>query len=105
MIAADTNLDALRGRVVWLKHQLKLLPAYQHPDDASMDERDARRKSYFDAVARLNHDLLALPDQPAGIRHSNNQTALSMMGIKVSCTAGLVGACRNWVSRAEQVLA
>lgn len=95
---------ALGGRVLWLKHELAAIGTPYAPGLHPL-EQAAHHRRYRAAVDKLNHDLLSLPYQPAGIRHTNNTVQMSMLGIKVSCTAGLVGACQNWINRAEEVLA
>lgn len=95
--------DLLQARAAWLRTAIDAIPSCPLANStiAEWNTTIAETRAAFD---KLTLDLLALPDHPAGIRHANNTTTIAMMGIKVSCTAGLRGACDAWIRRAQAVV-
>lgn len=91
--------DDLRARALWLRVQLDALPRNYDPEASSMINEALRRK-HRGRVELLEQALVTRDPFPARISHHGATLALSMMGLSVTCTSGLVGACRNWLTRA-----
>lgn len=86
---ADLRKDA----AAWLRDRLEALPPV-----GGLDE--AKRAAYRAAIDRLKADTADA--WGAKIRDEWNGAALVLLGIRVTCTSGFVGACQNWLRRAEQ---
>lgn len=91
----------LAARALWLRGALDALPPFYDPD-ADLDQRLEMQEAYRKAVNALSTTLL---EQGAGLRHTNNTCQMALLGVRVSCTAGLVGACKNWLTRVDALLA
>ncbi len=83
------------GRAKWLRDALGRLPKIEGPDYA------ASRSRFKAAEAELAARILALPDKPK-LRDAWNGGAVSMLGLRSTCTSGLSGALSNWCTRVER---
>lgn len=94
----------LFARLMWLGNRLDAMPRFHDPE-AAPEANDALRCTYR---AREEQLVIALQTRsfcPAKITRKHDVLRLSMMGLTVTCTHGLVGACHNWQSRAKALLA
>lgn len=88
-----STTDLRKDAGAWLRDRLDAMPSFDGLDDA-------KRATYRAAVHKLKADLVDAFD--AKVRDEWNGAALVLLGIRVTCTSGFVGACHNWLRRAEQ---
>lgn len=75
-----------------LEERVDLLPP-------ASDDLDAHHR----AVDALQQELVSRGGAPATIRRRGDATEFAMLGLKVTATAGLPQACRNWIRRARSI--
>jgi hypothetical protein len=68
---------------------------------AGEDWREARAR-YQAELAQVRRELETHATRPARIREDGAASAVTILGLRATCTAGLEGALRNWIVAARR---